>query len=179
MPIVATRLRNRNRERCPQLPPETETRENDAAEQDSRPKQEQKRGDEQQQSSRDDVVKAVLKGAAIGSAAGAAVGAWAAFARVMWPDQLDAAKDAAVGTARDVGRTAATAAAGAVDPDAVMELLPSRGGDGNRSEVVKRTARDAAAAAAKAAREAITTRNANGNGSGNGASRKRKKTEGD
>jgi hypothetical protein len=95
----------------------------------------------------------------------------------MWPDQLDAAKDAAVGTARDVGRTAATAAAGAVDPDAVMELLPSRGGDGNRSEVVKRTARDAAAAAAKAAREAITTRNENGNG--NAPSRKQKKTEGD
>jgi hypothetical protein len=158
------------------LPAETKKRENDAAEQDSQSKQDQNQSDEKQQPSRDDVLRAVLKGAALGSAAGAAVGAWAAFARVMWPDQLDAAKDAAVGTARDVGRTAASAAAGAVDPDAVMELLPSRGGDGNRAEVVKRTARDAAAAAAKAAREAITTRNENGNG--NGASRKRK-TEGD
>lgn len=158
------------------LPAETKKRENDAAEQGSKGKQNQNQSDQKQQSSRDDVLKAVLKGAALGSAAGAAVGAWAAFARVMWPEQLDAAKDAAVGTARDVGRTAASAAAGAVDPDAVMELLPSRGGDGNRTEVVKRTARDAATAAAKAAREAITTRNENGNG--NGASRKRK-TEGD
>ncbi len=160
----------------PTLPTETKKKsENDAAEQAER-KQDQNRSDDKQQSSRDDVVRAVLKGAALGSAAGAAVGAWAAFARVMWPDQLDAAKDAAVGTARDVGRTAASAAAGAVDPDAVMDQLPSRGGDGNRTEVVKRTARDAATAAAKAAREAITTRNENGNG--NGASRKRK-TEGD
>jgi hypothetical protein len=162
------------------LPSETTTRKKDAAEQDSGRKEEQSPTDEQRQPGRDDVLRAVLKGAALGSAAGAAVGAWAAFARVMWPDQLDAAKDAAVGTARDVGRTAASAAAGAVDPDAVMELLPSRGADGNRSEVVKRTARDAATAAAKAAREAITTRNGsdNGNGHGNGASRKRK-TKGD
>ena len=158
------------------MPSETTTKKKDAAEQDSGRKEKQSPNDEQKQPGRDDVLRAVLKGAALGSAAGAAVGAWAAFARVMWPDQLEAAKDAAVGTARDVGRTAATAAAGAVDPDAVMELLPSRGGDGNRSEVVKRTARDAATAAAKAAREAITTRNENGNG--NGASRKRK-TEGD
>jgi hypothetical protein len=157
------------------LPPKTETKENEAVEQDSRREQESKQSDEQQQRGRDDVVKAVLKGAALGSAAGAAVGAWAAFARVMWPEQIDAAKDAVVGTARDVGRTAATAAAGAVDPETVMELLPSRGGDGNRSEAVKRTARDAATAAAKAAREAISTRNDNGNG--NGASRKQ--TEGD
>ena len=158
------------------MPPETETKENEAAEQNTGRKQEPQQRDERQQPNRDDVVKAVLKGAAIGSAAGAAVGAWAAFARVMWPDQLDAAKDAAVGTARDVGRTAASAAAGAVDPESVMELLPSRGGDGNRSEAVKRTARDAATAAAKAARDAISTRNENGNG--NGASPKRKK-EGD
>jgi len=156
------------------LPPETETREHDAVEQDSGREQEQNGSDESAERGRGDVVGAVLKGAAFGSAAGAAVGAWVAFARIMWPEQLDTAKEAVVGTARDVGRTAATAAAGAVDPNTVMELLPSRGGDGNRSEAVKRTARDAATAAAKAAREAITTLNENGNG----ASRKRK-TEGD
>ena len=162
------------------MPPQTETRENEAAEQDSGREQQstpsgkrQQPKPQQQDRGRNDVVSAVLKGAALGSAAGAAVGAWAAFARVMWPEQLDAAKDAVVGTARDVGRSAATAAAGAVDPNAVMELLPSRGGDGDRSEVVKRTARDAATAAAKAAREAITSRDANG------SSPKRKKTEGD
>src|SRR4051812_20454470 len=70
----------------PILPAEAKKRENDAAEQDSQSKQDQNQSDEKQQPSRDEVLRAVLKGAALGSAAGAAVGAWAAFARVMWPD---------------------------------------------------------------------------------------------
>ena len=81
------------------------------------------------------------------------IGAWAAFAKATWPDQIESATRAVAETARDVGSSAARAAADTVDPAAVVELLP---GNDERVEVVKRTARDAATAAARAAREAIS-----------------------
>lgn len=158
------------------MPAETDTTETGAAEADDasrRDEQNEKRSDAQPSKGGGDVLSAVLKGAALGSAAGAAIGAWAAFARVMWPEQIDAARDAAVGTVRDVGRTAASAAAQTVDPAAVLDLLPAKGGNDDRAEVVKRAARDAAAAAARAAREAITSLSENGNGTGGKGSRKR------
>jgi hypothetical protein len=145
---------------------ETKTRE-DIAEQDERGEQERdeqggERGAQSSPRSRGNVTGTVLKGAALGGAAGAAIGAWAAFARVMWPDQLESATRAVTGTVSDVGRTAARAAAQTVDPAAVVELLP---GNEGRSDAVKRSAREAATAAAKAAREAISTLSEGENGS--------------
>jgi hypothetical protein len=150
------------------LPAETQTDETDAAEDDERQndedeqrsepkrKEAQSKGEPPQQPQRDrgDVLSAVLKGAAVGSAAGAALGAWAAFARVMWPEQIEEAGKAVTGTVRDVGRSAAAAAGQTLDPAAIAGLLP---GNDDRAEVVKRSARDAATAAAKAARDTISS----------------------
>jgi hypothetical protein len=147
------------------LPAETQTNETDAAkdderqndqdEQRSKPKRKEAQGKgEQPQRDRGDVLNAVLKGAAVGSAAGAALGAWAAFARVMWPEQIEEAGKAVTGTVRDVGRSAAAAAGQTLDPAAIAGLLP---GNDDRAEVVKRSARDAATAAAKAARDTISS----------------------
>jgi hypothetical protein len=147
------------------LPAETQTNETDAArdderqndqdEQRSKPKRKDAQGKgEQPQRDRGDVLNAVLKGAVVGSAAGAALGAWAAFARVMWPEQIEEAGKAVTGTVRDVGRSAAAAAGQTLDPAAIAGLLP---GNDDRAEVVKRSARDAATAAAKAARDTISS----------------------
>jgi len=147
------------------LPAETQTNETDAAkdderqndqdEQRSKPKRKEAQGKgEQPQRDRGDVLNAVLKGAVVGSAAGAALGAWAAFARVMWPEQIEEAGKAVTGTVRDVGRSAAAAAGQTLDPAAIAGLLP---GNDDRAEVVKRSARDAATAAAKAARDTISS----------------------
>lgn len=147
------------------MPAETQTnktdaaedneRQNDENEQRSKPKRKeaQSKGS-QSQRERGDVLNAVLKGAAVGSAAGAALGAWAAFARMMWPEQIEEAGKAVTGTVRDVGRSAATAAGQTLDPAAIAGLLP---GNDDRAEVVKRSARDAATAAAKAARDTISS----------------------
>ena len=122
----------------------------------------EERNPQDSQGGRKNVTGTVLKGAAVGGAAGAAIGAWAAFAKATWPEQIEQAAGAAIETVRDIGRTAARAAAQTVDPAAVVELLP---GNGDRTDVVKRTARDAAAAATKAAREAISTMSDGTNGS--------------
>jgi hypothetical protein len=152
------------------LPSETDTKDTEAAvEDDARqdedkersdaPRDEARHDEQQKQQSHGNVLGTVLKGAAVGGAAGAALGAWAAFARSMWPEQIDGAAKAVSGTVRDVGRSAAKAAGETLDPAALAELLP---GNGDRAEVVKRSARDAATAAAKAAREAITSLNEKG-----------------
>ena len=124
------------------------------AEHDERQQDEQEESSTQgSQRGRKNVTGTVLKGAAVGGAAGAAIGAWAAFAKTTWPEQIENATRAVAEAVRDVGSTAARAAANTVDPAAVAELLP---GNDDRGEVVKRTARDAATAAARAAREAIS-----------------------
>jgi hypothetical protein len=138
-------------------------------------REDEQRADEQERSrqsphdDRPNIAGTVLRGAIVGSAAGAAIGAWAAFAKVMWPEQIERGTGAVTQTAREVGRSAARAAAQTVDAKAVAELLP---GNDDRTDAVKRTARDAATAAAKAAREAISTMSEGANGSGSARNRK-------
>jgi len=155
---------------------ETDTKTSDDTGQDERDERQRdeqvERDSQDSQGARKNVTGTVLKGAAVGGAAGAAIGAWAAFAKATWPEQIEQTAGAVIETVRDIGRTAARAAAQTVDPAAVAELLP---GNDDRTEVVKRTARDAATAAAKAAREAISTMSDDANGSKDA----RNRTEGD
>ena len=154
---------------------ETKTRD-DAAEQDERAEgqrdEQRERGGEDSQPGGRKVAGVVLRGAGVGGLAGMAIGAWVAFAKAMWPEQIAQAARETSETVRDVGGTAGRAAAQSIDPAAVAGLLP---GNGDRSEVVRRTARDAATAAAKAAREAIATRSEGANA----PKRARNRKEGD
>jgi hypothetical protein len=144
---------------------ETKTRD-DAAEQGERgERQHDERGARSAQGlqrGRENVTGTVLRGAALGGAAGVAIGAWAALAKTRWPEEIGQVTRAVTEAVRDVGRTAACAAAQTVEPAAVAALLP---GNDDRTEVVKRAARDAATAATRAARDAISTLSEGANGS--------------
>lgn len=96
-----------------------------------------------------------LRGAVVGAAAGAAVGAGIGAVLAARPDLLDSAKETVGGAGRDVARSAALAAGQVVSTRSVANLVSS--GDGERSDVMKQTAREAAAAAAGAARDTLVS----------------------
>ena len=96
-----------------------------------------------------------LRGAVVGAAAGAAVGAGIGAVLAARPDLLDAAKETVGGAGRDVAKSAALAAGQVVSTRSVTNLVSS--GDADRSDVMKQTAREAAAAAAGAARDTLVS----------------------
>ena len=95
-------------------------------------------------------IRGAVLGAVAGSVAGAGVGALVARR----PEALKQAKDAISGNSRQVVRAAAVAAAEVVTSKGLNELVTG-GGDGDRSQLMKQSAREAGAAAAQAARDAI------------------------
>jgi hypothetical protein len=97
-------------------------------------------------------IRGALIGAFAGGAAGAGLGALAA-AR---PESLRAVKDAFGSSGREVARAAAGAASDVVTSSSVKQLV-SGAGNGDRAQLMKDTAREAGAAAAKAARETLVS----------------------
>ncbi|HEY5660951.1 MAG TPA: hypothetical protein VIR59_09215 [Gaiellaceae bacterium] len=95
-------------------------------------------------------IRGAVLGAVAGGAAGAGIGAL--FARR--PEAWQEAKEAISGNSRQVAQAAAIAAAGAVSPRRLTQLATGDV-DGDRSRVVKQSAKEAGAAAAKAARDTI------------------------
>jgi hypothetical protein len=93
-------------------------------------------------------------GAAVGAVAGGAIGAAIGATLVRRPELLERARES---INRDGGRVAraATTAAGSVFAAKSIEGLAQNTDDGERTKVMKQTAREAAAAAAGATKDAI------------------------
>ena len=103
-------------------------------------------------------------GAIVGATAGGVIGAVVAATLVRRPDLLDQAKEA---VNRDGGRVAraATTAAGAVFAAKSVQGVAQTAGNGDRTQLMKETAREAAAAAAGATRDEILSIRGQGKGS--------------
>jgi hypothetical protein len=94
-----------------------------------------------------------LRGAVVGAVAGAAVGAGLGVVFAARPDFLDSAKETVGGAGRDVAKSAGLAVGQVLANRSVANLVTT--GDGERSAAMKETAREAAAAAAGAARDTL------------------------
>ena len=113
------------------------------------PEQEQASGDQGSP-----LTKWTTMGAVVGAAAGGVIGAAIGATLVRQPELLERAREA---INRDGGRVAraATTAAGGVFAAKSIQGLAQDTDNGERTKVMKQTAREAAAAAAGATRDAI------------------------
>ena len=93
-----------------------------------------------------------IRGAVLGAVAGSAAGAGVGMLVARRPEALKQAKSAIAGNGRQVALAAAAAATEVVTSRRLNQLVT---GNGDRSQMVKQAAREAGAAAAKAARDAI------------------------
>ena len=98
--------------------------------------------------------KWAIRGAIVGAVAGGAAGAGVGVVVARRPEALKQARDLIGGNGRRIAMSAALAATEALTPGRLSQLFAGDG-NGDRSEVMKQTARDAGAAAAKAARDGI------------------------
>ena len=96
-----------------------------------------------------------LRGAVLGAATGAAVGAGVGAVHAARPDLLDSAKETVGGAGRDVAKSAAVAVGQVLTTRSVANLVSN--GDADRADVVKQTAKEAATAAAGAARDTLVS----------------------
>lgn len=95
-----------------------------------------------------------MRGAVVGAVAGSAAGAGFGMLVARRPEALKQAKGAIGGSGRQVARAAAVAATEVVTSRRLNQLIAGDG-NGDRSQMMKQAAREAGAAAAKAARDAI------------------------
>lgn len=95
-----------------------------------------------------------FRGAVIGAVAGSVAGAGVGMVVARRPEALEQAKSAILGNGKHVAVAAAVAATEAVTSGGFKQIATGEG-NGNRSQIVKQTAREAGAAAAQAARDAI------------------------
>lgn len=105
-----------------------------------------------------------IRGAVIGALAGSAAGAGVGMLVARRPEALEQAKSAILGNGKHVAVAAAVAATEAVTSGGFKKIAAGEG-NGNRSQIVKQTAREAGAAAAQAARDAIIPLRREGSGS--------------
>lgn len=112
-------------------------------------------GDEHEADARSSTTSWAFRGAVVGAVAGGAVGAGLGVLLSSRPDFLESARDAVEGPSRDVARAAALAVGQVVTTRSVGNLVSS--GKDDRTEVVKQTAKEAAAAAAGAARDTLVS----------------------
>jgi hypothetical protein len=101
-----------------------------------------------------DVQSWTIRGAAFGAVAGAAAGAGIGALFAARPDVLENVKSGVGGSGRQVARAAAHAASEVMTSRSVNQLVRGNG-NGDRGRLMKDAAREAAAAAATAARDAI------------------------
>jgi hypothetical protein len=97
-----------------------------------------------------------MRGAVVGAVAGSTVGAGVGILLARQPEALKQAKDAVGGSGREVARAAAVAATEVVTSRRITQVMTGNG-NGDRSQAVKETAREAGAAAAKAARDSLVS----------------------
>ena len=95
-----------------------------------------------------------IRGAVVGAVAGGAAGAGVGILVARRPEALSQAKTAIGESGGQVARAAAVAATEVVTSKRLNQLMAGNG-NGDHSEAMKETAREAGAAAAKAARESI------------------------
>lgn len=95
-----------------------------------------------------------IRGAVLGAVAGSAAGAGVGMLVARRPEVLKQAKSAIGGNGRQVALAAAVAATDVVTSRPFKQLITGDG-NGDRTQMAKQTAREAGAAAAKAARDAI------------------------
>jgi uncharacterized protein YcfJ len=95
-----------------------------------------------------------IRGAVVGAIAGGAAGAGVGMLVARRPEALTEARGALGGSGKQVARAAAAAAAEVMTSRRLNQLIIGDG-NGDPSQIMKQTAREAGAAAAKAARDAI------------------------
>lgn len=108
----------------------------------------------------------VLKDMAVGAVAGAVLGAAWRLARTLQPEGADALKTRGAETARQIGGAAGTAVRDVLASKPMNELLPGRGEDGKRADVMKSTLKEAVAAAGDAAKGVLEGKRSGGGTSG-------------
>jgi L-aminopeptidase/D-esterase-like protein len=95
-----------------------------------------------------------IRGAVVGAVAGGAAGAGVGILVARRPEALSQAKSAIGDSGGQVARAAVVAATEVVTSRRLSQLMAGNG-NGDHSRAIKETAREAGAAAAKAARESI------------------------
>lgn len=105
-----------------------------------------------------------IRGAVVGAIAGSVAGAGVGMLVRRRPEALTRARSAIGGSGKQIAKAAALAATEVVTSRRLSQLLTGDG-NGDRSQVMKETAREAGAAAAKAARGAIVSVRREANGS--------------
>ena len=135
--------------------PEAAVKQPDAAEEESREREEpeQEQGNEAQSRS---LTTWTTIGAVAGATAGGVIGAVVAATLVRRPELLDQAREAINNDGGRVAR-AATTAAGGVFAAKSLQGLTQDADNGERTKAMKQTAREAAAAAAGATRDEIVS----------------------
>jgi hypothetical protein len=96
-----------------------------------------------------------FRGAVVGAVAGSVVGAGLGVLLSSRPDLLESAKGSVEGPGRDMAKAAAVAVGQVVTTKSVGTLVST--GNGDRTGAVKQTAKEAAAAAAGAARDTLVS----------------------
>jgi len=103
-----------------------------------------------------DVKAWAIRGAVLGAVTGSVAGAGIGAVLVSRPEALRSAKDAFEDSGKHVARAVTVAVSEVLTSRSVRQLL-SGNGDGDRTEAMKDTAKEAGAAAATAARDSILT----------------------
>ncbi len=115
---------------------------------------------------RESAFAGVARDMAIGALAGAVIGGAWRMARTLQPESAEAAKANVTEAAREIGVAAAVAVRDVLTSKPVNELMMVKSGDGDRTEVVKTTLRDAVAAAGDAARGVLESKGGGSAGRG-------------
>ncbi len=111
---------------------------------------------------RESAFAGIARDMAVGALAGAIVGGALRVARTLQPERADEVKANVTAAAREVAAAAGTAVRDVVTSKPVNELMQATGGDGDRTEFVKSTLRDAVAAAGDAARGVLESKGGGG-----------------
>ena len=120
---------------------------------------------ESQPAAGEPTTKWAIRGAVVGAVAGGAVGAGVGALVARRPEALRQAKDLVGGNVRQIATAAGVAAAEVVTSKGLSQLVT---GDqnGDRAQLMKQSAKEAGAAAAKAARDSLVSLRQEGGGSG-------------
>jgi hypothetical protein len=134
---------------------EVESTRDDDEEFESEPQDEGREETESQSAAREPSAASwAIRGAVLGAVVGGAAGAGVGLVVARRPEALKQAGDVMRGSGRQVARAAAGAATEVVTSGRLNQLIAGDG-NGDRSQLMKQTAREAGAEAAKAARDAI------------------------
>jgi len=135
---------------------ETEAAHEEDEELESEPTGDGAKNESQSASAEESAAGWAIRGAVIGAIVGGAAGAGAGFLFAKRPEMLRQTGETLRGSGGQVTRAAASAASEVVTSRGLTKLIAANGTD-DRSQLVKQTAMEAGAEAAKAARDAIVS----------------------